>query len=160
MGFVRLWQKRHDLAGSHYERGLELNPSDVLINYDKANWLTYGGKPEEGLALVTSMQARDPFPPTFVFEIRARALFHLGRYAEALADFERISGHHVWSHWWRAATYVQLGRMEEARAELKNLLAEQPDVTISFIRSLTAYASPGDCQALLDSLRAAGLPEQ
>lgn len=159
MGYVRLWQKKHDLAGHHYERGLALNPCDFLINYDKANWLTYTGRPAEGLVLAASMQERDPFPPPFVFEIRGRALFQMGRFAEALADFEKVSAHHVWCHWWRAAAFANLDRMPEAAEEIRRLRTEKPGVNLSFIRGLTAFSSPAFCQTLFDSLKAAGLPD-
>jgi adenylate cyclase len=41
MGWVALRQKQFDLAGQHFERATGLNPHDVSIAVDRANWLMY-----------------------------------------------------------------------------------------------------------------------
>lgn len=159
MGYVRLWQRRHDLAASCYERALALNPSDVLSSYDKANLLTYTGKPADALALLDRVRVLDPFPPTFVSEMRARALFHLGRLEEALLEMENIPPHHLWLHWWRASCLANLGRLPEARAEIAHVLDVKPDATVAYVQTFQVFSPPSLAASLIDGLRAAGLPD-
>jgi hypothetical protein len=58
---------------------------------------------------------------------------------------------------WRAVTLVELGRIDEARADIQSLLAIRPGVTVSEARRFLDYTPNPD--HYLDSLRKAGLPE-
>ena len=63
-------------------------------------------------------------------------------------------------HSWLAATYAQMGRLEEARAEAAEVLRVQPNYTISgTTRQILGFRSAKDDKHLFDGLRKAGLPE-
>jgi adenylate cyclase len=63
-------------------------------------------------------------------------------------------------HGWLAATYAQLGRMEEARAEAAEVLRIHPDYTVTgTARRIMAFKSAEDAEHFFDGLRKAGLPE-
>jgi hypothetical protein len=57
----------------------------------------------------------------------------------------------------RAATLVELGRIDEARADVQALLAMQPGATISEVRRYLDFMP--DLDRYLDNLRRAGLPK-
>ena len=57
-----------------------------------------------------------------------------------------------------AATYVRLGRMEEARATAEDILRDQPNYRISSAL-LTPFKNPKVTQGFVADLKLAGLPE-
>ena len=63
-------------------------------------------------------------------------------------------------HFWLAATYAQLGQLEEARAEAAEVLRLQPNYTIAgTTRRVVGFKDPKDDKHFFDGLRKAGLPE-
>jgi Tfp pilus assembly protein PilF len=64
------------------------------------------------------------------------------------------------AHLWLAATYARLGRMEEARAEVAEVLRIHPDYSIAATtRRIMGFKSAEDAEHFFDGLRKAGLPE-
>ncbi len=160
MGYVSLRRGRLDLAGLHIERALALNPNDVNIIGDRANWLMYAGRLDEALQSLDAALQRDPYPPSWVWEVRGLVLFHLRRYDEAIAALRRqTGGGPAWTSALLAATYAQAGRLDEARREAAKSHAANPSITIAAIADDSVYADTALRDHLLDGLRKAGLPE-
>jgi adenylate cyclase len=159
MGLTRLWQRRYKEAGEHYDRWLDLRPADLYLIYDKANWLTYTGHPDDGLAMIDEVKHHDPFPPSYVHEVKGFALFQLGRYADALASFNTVSTDHYWHHAWLAATHARLGNFNEARREVARFLTIKPGADLASTRDFLGFETPAMCADFLDGLKMAGVPE-
>ena len=59
-----------------------------------------------------------------------------------------------------AATYAQIGKLEEARAAVAEVMRIEPNYTIGgTTRVLVRFKNPDDDQHYFDGLRKAGLPE-
>jgi tetratricopeptide (TPR) repeat protein len=159
MGYVALHQRKFDLAGLHLNRAFSLNPNDGYIAADRANWLVRIGQPAEALQSLEAAMQRDPFSPTWLWEVRSNALFHLKRYDEAIAALRNMSTFQFWHYAHFAAAYAHAGRPDEARRELTEFLSARPDATIALVAAAEPYASPALLDHLLDGLRKAGLPE-
>jgi Flp pilus assembly protein TadD len=41
MGWIAMRRRQLDLAGQHLDRAVGLNPNDVSLAVDRANWLMY-----------------------------------------------------------------------------------------------------------------------
>jgi adenylate cyclase len=64
-------------------------------------------------------------------------------------------------HVFLAATYAQLGEIEQARAEAAEVLRIDPKFTIDGTQArLTPFKRPENAEHLFDGLRKAGLPER
>ena len=63
-------------------------------------------------------------------------------------------------HVWLAATYAQLGNIEQAGAEAAEILRIEPTWTIGTQARLTPFKRPEDAEHFFDGLRKAGLPER
>jgi tetratricopeptide (TPR) repeat protein len=160
MGYVRMRRGQLELAGLHHDRALSLNPNDVNIIADRANWLMYAGRLDEALKSLDAALQRDPYPPSWLWEVRGLILFHLGRCDEAAAALRRqTGGGPAWTSALLAATYAQAGRIDEARQEAVKSHAADPSITISRFASNSVYANATLRDQLLDALRKAGLPE-
>jgi tetratricopeptide (TPR) repeat protein len=70
MGYVCQHQRKFDLAEMHFNRAMSLNPNDVCIAVDRANWLVRVDKPAEALQGLEAAMQRDPSSPTWLWEIR------------------------------------------------------------------------------------------
>ncbi len=159
LGLTKLWQRRHREAGEHYDAGLARNPADVLLSYDKANWLTYTGKPAEGLALLDKLRERDPYHPVFVHELRGFALFQLGRYEDAIVAFNKMNTDHFWQHGWLACAYAKTGRFEDARREMAHVLRLKPEFSITWVEPTFGFETKELYADAIAGLRLAGAPE-
>jgi tetratricopeptide (TPR) repeat protein len=62
-------------------------------------------------------------------------------------------------HFSLAVAYARLGRPEEARRELAEMLERSPDITRRYQERMLPYLSPRDLGAQLDLLAELGLPD-
>jgi adenylate cyclase len=141
------------------DRAVRLNPNDVTAQATRANWLIRTGRPEEALQTLEAAMRRDPFSPTWLWEVRFTALFHLRRYDEAIAALRTMATFHSWHYAHFAAAYAHAGKMEEARRELTTFLNTRPSATVAAAAAAEPYSEPALLDHLLDGLRKAGLPE-
>ena len=157
MGYVALYQRKFDLAGMHLNRAVSLNPNDVSIAGARTDWLIRTGRPEEALQGLAAAMRRDPFSPTWLWEFRFNALFHLERYNEAIAALRNMATFHSWHYAYLAAAYAHAGKIAEARHELAAFLNARPGATIAAVAAAEPYSEPALLDHLLDGLRKAGL---
>ena len=85
------------------------------------------------------------------------------RYNEAVDALVRKGRLSIVEHRMLAASYVQLGRMDMARARANETLKIDPEFTLSrfrtYIQRLRLYKNETDIEHFIDDLRKAGLPE-
>ena len=158
MGYALLWRGQLELAGTHFDRAISLNPNDVNIACDRANFLLFADRLDEALRSLDAALQRDPFPPTWAWEIRGSALYRLKRYEEAIAAYRKVDAGYFWMPAFLAASYAQAGQMENARRALAEFLKMKPGVTLGNVDTLL-YARCNWRDHVLDGLRKAGLPE-
>ena len=158
MGYVALHANNHSLASSHLERAMRLNPNDVNITTDYANCLTYMGRFEEALLYLDKAMQRNPFPPTWIWEIRGTVLLQSKRYEEAISALQNMPIEHYFTHALLAAALAWAGHIENARREVALALALKPDLTVS-VYGLYPWMYETHRKHILDGLRMAGLPE-
>ena len=58
-----------------------------------------------------------------------------------------------------AASYGHLGRLDEARAEWREVLRVNPDYSLEYRRKVLPYKNPADFERVVDGLRKAGVVE-
>jgi len=62
-------------------------------------------------------------------------------------------------HQWLAATYAQVGQMDDAQTHVKEYLRLYPGISLRHLAKILPYKIKRDLDHLLDGLRKAGLPE-
>lgn len=159
MAYVALRHGDYKLAGHHHDRARSLNPNDPDIAAGRANWLMHVGRLDEALATLDAAIERDPFPPTWHWDVRGYVLYHLGRYAEAINAFRSVRAEPFWIAGMLAAAYAQAGYPDDARRELERYLALRPGATLGTVADKIIYATESMRERWLDGLRKAGLPE-
>ena len=161
LGQVLMWKRQHDASIAAFERAVALNPNDVDWRFSLA--LVYAGQPKRAIEVAETYMRLDPFHTPLASGVLGFAHYMLKQYAQALPllrDSVSRAPELRPSHAWLAATYAQLGQIEEARAETFEILRLQPNYTIAgTTRRLVSFKHAKDEKHFLDGLRKAGLPE-
>lgn len=157
LGEAAFWAGQPDRARQHIRKALALNPNDadvlVVASYIEAAL----GDPETSLRSLQMAMDRNPTNPRWYHWAAGVTLATLGRYKEALKEYDQYGPPHADIFKLRAIALVQLGRLEEARAQVRALLALRPDMTIAKVRKRD-FCMP-DVDVRIESLRLAGLPQ-
>ena len=162
-GHVHSMLGQHDVAISKSEEAIALNPNDALSRYFLGSALHSAGRSAEAIPHIDHamrLSPRDVFL-TGMLTSRAFVLFDLERYDEAfgwaqrarLTPNPRSMTFAIWT-----AVLMKLGRQEEAREALKDLLAHAPGMSCTKYRA-NPFGGPEAMGRLVEALREAGLPE-
>jgi TolB-like protein/Flp pilus assembly protein TadD len=157
LGEAAFWAGQPDRARRHVRQALGLNPNDAdvlaLASYVEAAL----GDPEASLRYMKLALERNPTNPRWYHWVTGVALATLGRYEEALKEYDQFGPPHADIFKLRAIALVQLGRLEEARSQVRALLALRPKATLAKVRIRDSCMPDVDIR--VESLRLAGLPE-
>ncbi len=164
LGWMHLWRDRnYEQAIAEARRAVALDPNYAEAYARLGAILSYAGRPEEGIALVKKAMGLNPhFPFIYLFWL-GEAYYFMGQYDEALAWLKRSvtrNPNHLATRQRLVPTYVALGRHEEARAEVAEILRINPRVSLQFLRQRWPYKDQAVMDRYLDGLRKAGLPEK
>jgi adenylate cyclase len=156
---VLFYRGENTRARPYFERALALNPADIQIQCDHANWLRVSGNPAKALATIDRLIAQGPFVPDWFATVRGSTLFDLKRYAEAIESFENLPPHHVEAWLYFAAACAQIGDTNGTKLALAKLRELRPDISLKDVANFTRYADPKLQEHFVEALRKAGLPE-
>jgi adenylate cyclase len=160
LGFALLWMRQHEAAIAEFEHATVLNPN---LNDFVFGWtLVVAGEPARAIQTLETHMRLDPFYLPFAPWWLGSAYYMLGRYTDAVPHLLRAvsrAPNLALGHHWLAATYAQLGRLDEARAEATEGLRIQPWFTISQMPFTRTCKRPEDGERLKYGLREAGYPE-
>jgi adenylate cyclase len=146
------------------ERAVSLNPNGALTHGSLGWAFALGGRPDEAIAHLEKalrLDPRSPFKWAWL-DCMSWAHFHAGRYQAAIDWAERsiqIKLENEQPYRTLAASYAQLGRLDEARAALEEELRLEPDLTLEKVRSQNRTTDPDFLERWLDGLRKAGLKD-
>ena len=106
--------------------------------------------------------ALDPLCPGMWLHFQGQAYYQLRRYDDAEAVLKRRifrTPETDASRVLLAATYGQMGRLDEAREQWREALSVNPNYSLEHRRKVLPYKNPVDFEAVVDGLRRAGLVE-
>jgi tetratricopeptide (TPR) repeat protein len=137
------------------EAAVEMVPHDAFVRGDLATLMANAGHTDQAIAWAQEAMRRDPnMPEDFTYASLAWAYYLANRPQDALAELERMRNPPALT---RAVVYARLGRLDEARAAIDQLLRDRPGYTVR-AEAFLPVREPLK-QAYLDDLRKAGLPE-
>jgi len=164
LGMAYLLLRRFEDAISSLETAIDLDPNNAAAHGSLAGVLALAGRRDEAverIATTMRLSPRDPFKHLWLLW-RATAEFVEERYdeaAECVRKSLRINPDFPSGLRLLASIYGRVGRTEEARAALDQVLHLVPGQTIETVRSRLPFKRPEDMERYLDGLRKAGLPE-
>ncbi len=116
----------HDLARSHAEKAVAINPNDIWVRHSYGFMLAYSGEPEKAKPWLVETLRLDPHPPDFLVEILAECHYLLGEYEALIEIYTRWQNQPLHMYSQLAAAYAQLGRMDESRAAFETYQRLRP----------------------------------
>jgi TolB-like protein/Tfp pilus assembly protein PilF len=140
------------------ERALKLNPLDASVKAYLGLLIAASGEWDRGCEMVESAMQLNPNCPGYFYFARCCNGYRLGKYAEVLEAVARMnmpSYFHVPAL--QAAALGQLGRHEEARKAVQDLLALRPDFGTVARQEYAKWYSTELIEQIIDGLRKAGL---
>jgi tetratricopeptide (TPR) repeat protein len=160
LGTVYLWQKQYDQAIAEGERAIALDPNDAVSYMQLGNFLALAGRPEEAIGLIERAMRLNPrYPPMYILNL-SFAYRIAGRYEEALVPGKKVislAPNWLPARFNLAVIYSELGRMEEARAEIEEVRRINPNVSVEMIKQGLPYKDPAVLERLIEALRKVGL---
>ena len=166
LGWMHLWRDRnYEQAIAEARRAVALDPNYAEGYARLGAILLMAGRPQEGIALVKKAMGINPHYPFIYLFWLGQAHYFMGQYDEALAWLKRSvtrNPNHLATRQWLAPTYFALGRHEEARAEVAEILRISPRISLQFLRQkdMRTYKDQAAIERAVDALRKAGLPEK
>jgi adenylate cyclase len=161
LGYNIIRKREFDAAAAAAERAIALNPT--FADYRLAHVFFSVGEPDRAIAIAKLHMRLDPFHPHFVPLMVGEAHYMLKQYHEAhhwLRDATGRAPNHQYGHAFLAATYAQLGQLEDARGAAAEVLRVNPTYTIGGTQKrVSLFKHAEHLDHLVDGLRKAGLPE-
>ena len=157
-------RREYDAAIRELKTALELKPSLALAHYGLGATLVFSGCAEQGIShLMTAIRLSPHDPNMGSFLVRlADAAYSLKRYEEAAEWAQRAlqQPNFQWSRYTVViAALAQLGRLDEANNCIRQLQANRPNTSISFVRETHLFGDAATFSHYLDGLRLACLPD-
>lgn len=160
LGYNIIRKRDFDAATAAAERAIALNPN--FADYRLAQVFFSIGEPARAIAMAKAQMRHDPFHPHFAPLMAGAAHYFLKEYHDARQWLSEAIGrapNHQYGHAFLAATYAQLGRLEDAHAEAAEVLRLNPRYSINGTqRRVSNLKRAEDMEHLVDGLRKAGLP--
>ena len=122
-------------ARIHFEKGVALNPADIVSRALYSIYCRYIGKADQAIEQLSEVERLDPFELSWVPWFRGMAYYHLHRYDEAIDSLMRVDEPINEVRLYLAASYGQIDRIDEAYTLLQEYLKVSK-------REMPAY--PGD----------------
>ena len=149
----------YDKAFEHNARAIELNPNDGDLLATQAILLRNAGRSDEARQWIDEAIRRNPHHPDWYGSVLAQIHYLEKDHKAAVAVLNRVESLAIWDHLILAASYAQLGKNEKAHHHVEEILAINPDFSLSRYKPKISYRKKADKDHYLDGLMKAGLPE-
>jgi TolB-like protein/cytochrome c-type biogenesis protein CcmH/NrfG len=150
------------------KRAMEVEPSNSNAMAILGGTLNYAGRPAEALTLLKKAMRHTPYPPSYFYFRMGDANYLSGQYEAAITEYEKLLRRQQHgrlarsARQWLIASYMELGREEEARSEADKFMEQDPKICIEALIKETKRAPYKDYTFLdrqMELLRKVGIPE-
>lgn len=160
LSFVHLWNRQHEQAIAEAERAIALDPNNADGYIGLGFILNLEGKPDAAIVLVKKAMRLNPrYSSWYAFNL-GLAYRLTGLHEEAIAVHKQAllrDPNLLIAHQELALNYSALGRKEEARAEIGEVLRINPHFSLEGMRQTWPYKNQARFARELVALRDAGL---
>jgi TolB-like protein len=161
-GLVNRERQDFETALIDAKTAISIEPSYANAYILLATLLYYAGRAEEGLVMVDGASRLNPHHPSNYPFHRGQALFILKRYDEALAAFQSGLQQNPTSQRlrvWLAATYAEVGRLDDAEWEASQILDDDPGFSPDRLLQFFPFRKSEELIRFNGALRKAGFGE-
>jgi adenylate cyclase len=130
--FMFSFRRQHDEAIASGERAVKFAPGAAEAYLSLGRALSFAGRDREALGYLEKAIRMNPFPPAHHYMHLGFAYNNLGNYEEAISAFKKaiaLSPKIIPARLNLIVSYVQLGRMQEAKTVAEEILKIDPKFT-------------------------------
>ncbi|WP_245429014.1 winged helix-turn-helix domain-containing protein [Mesorhizobium sp. WSM3860] len=153
------YEHRFDESDAEFARAFELDPNEADAWATLSDIEVLAGRIEEGLEHIRKAFRLNPFPPSWYYLTLGAAQYAARDYEAAIETLRRDETYRTSSRRFLAASLAQLGRFEEARAEVEMFLIANPHFTTSHWVWTEPFRDDATLEHFVDGFRKAGLPD-
>jgi adenylate cyclase len=160
LGWVYLYERQHEQALAEAEQAVVLDPNWANGYRALGTILAYAGRPEEGIVMIEKGLRLSPRYPVYHLQGLGFAYCVAGRCEEAITISKRslsFAPTFLGDRFNLAICYVELGRQEEARVEVAEILRLNPNASLEGAKRNMFFKDPAVVERLVAALRTAGL---
>jgi TolB-like protein/class 3 adenylate cyclase/Tfp pilus assembly protein PilF len=160
LGILNLMQRQHEKAIAAAQRAIELNPNSAYALYLKGRFLMNAGRPEESFQYFKQSKRLNPYAPSSFYINYSCAYWLTKQYDEAIAECQQgleRNPDDMWLHLVLAAAQVKLGKIEKARASVKEAIRINPKVNLEWLERVIPWKNKADVNDFTSTIRDAGL---
>jgi len=161
-GYIHLFRKEYDEAAEAVEQAIALSPNYAdgygLLAFIR-NWQGMGEAAEKNIKKAIELNPHHTFDYPWNLGL---AYYNQRRYQEAVISLQQALQRNEHAHLPRlflAASYVNLGRLDDARWEIDNVMVQAPDTRLKQIAATNAFEINEHSARFINELRQAGVPE-
>jgi adenylate cyclase len=160
LAYIYLLKRQHEKAIPEFERAVALNPNVAFPHGWLGIALNYVGRPEDAITSFKKAIRLNPIPPVWYLQNLARSYRMVGQYENSIATYKKVlrrTPDNLFAHAGLTATYSVAGRLDEARAQAKEILRVQSKFSAERYVKTFPFQDKADTERLIDALRKAGL---
>jgi len=163
-GAIYLLQRRYDQAIAEGEKSVALGPNQAFPHLLLAMYLYHTGRYKEALPLVRKAMRLNPYYPSSYLELLGGVYLRMGEYEKTVEACKMLVArepHRIVGHRGLVVAYIRLGRKEQARSEVAELLRLFPEYSLEVYRKQAnwTHMDPAVVESDIEALREAGLPD-
>ncbi len=160
LGRVYSWKKQYEQAAAEGERAVALAPNSADSYANLGQILNFNGEPEKAMVLLEKAMRLNPHVPAIYFYNFGVSCYLSRQYEKAISALQAALARSLEFqpvHLVLAATYMEVGREQEAQAEVTEVLRLNPTFSLEVNRSRLPFKDPLTLERYLTALRKAGL---
>jgi adenylate cyclase len=160
LGMFYNLRREYDKAIAEGERAVAFDPGGASAHMFYAMSLYFAGRSEEAIPLFQKAVRLDPVGSTGLYLNFAHALRVAGRFDEAISAYRKSlqrEPNNIFAHTGMAATYIMMGREEEARTEAAEVLRINPNFSVDALAKSLPFKEQSMIDNYIGALRKAGL---
>jgi len=161
LGYISLYAyKGHERAIEEAKKVLELDPNYADGYALLSSAYFFSGYPEKALPLDRKAMRLNPASSFLYFVHLGRSFYfqkHYEKAVEAFLNADERNHNYITNHLWLAATYAQLGQLDDAAWEVDQIMTLDPNFSLSYWMDTRPIKRIDHRQHLLDGLHKAGI---
>ncbi|MGE6783237.1 winged helix-turn-helix domain-containing tetratricopeptide repeat protein [Ensifer adhaerens] len=146
-------------ADAEFAKAIELDPNEADTWATLSDIAVLAGRVEEGLEHIRKAFRLNPYPASWYYLTLGQAQYAARDYEAAVETLRKDETYRTSSRRFLAASLAQLGRLDEARAEVDLFLVANPHFTTGFWVTTEPFRDAAMLAHFVDGFHKAGLPD-
>jgi tetratricopeptide (TPR) repeat protein len=160
MCLIHTFKREHEKSIAEGELAIAIEPNHADGHALLAMCLHYAGRHKSAITSSKKALRLNPLPPAFYFWILGHAYRHSGKCEEAIRAYKkalRLSPHSPEAATGLVSAYVLLGKKEQARTAVEQLIEVDPDFSCDYWEIVLPYKEKAGRELYFNSPKKAGL---